>query len=422
MWTLFSEGLIYLSSQSTTSFLLLFWPVVIFEVPRYFLLFIAAVISGMQNRSYVTREPVQHRVSMVIAGHNEADAVEACVLGLRQQSRLPDEIILVSDGSTDDMPARMQNLLRRGWIDEAHHTDLRAGKSAATNLACRHATGDILVNIDLDCSFDRHAIRNVIRPFADPEIGAVSGNIQVDKPMATLVTAFQAIEYLISIALGKRAAAMTDHVVCVSGAFGAFRQTALSGVGGLDVGGGEDLDCTLRLRKSGWKIGFAEDAIAYTQPPATVSALVRQRFRWERDALRLRYRKHGAYMNPFSRQFIFHEFLHEVEFAFFNIVAALAMPFYLIWLFVTYGDLAMVILVAAYVALIVLDCLTFCMAAIASPLSRNLALLPYVPGYSLFYGMFMRTVRLAAYMQEWLFDASSNDPYVPKKVVLMRRW
>lgn len=91
--------------------------------------------------------------------------------------------------------------------------------------------------------------------------------------------------------MGKQASANLNQVTCVSGAFGAFRKVDYHAVGGLDAGGGEDLDLTLRLRRTGRKIAFAEDAICYTDVPATTKALIQQRFRWERDAVRLRYRE-----------------------------------------------------------------------------------------------------------------------------------
>ena len=56
--------------------------------------------------------------------------------------------------------------------------------------------------------------------------------------------------------------------------------------------------------------------------------------------MRLRYRKHRDLMNPFSARFKFIELLHEMDFVLFNVVAAVAFPFYLMWLFVTYGDIA----------------------------------------------------------------------------------
>lgn len=415
MFGVISNGIEYLRSQSAESLLTLFWFVAVFELPRYGLAFLAAAFFVRRQPSVPT-SPHRQRVSAVIAGHNEEHAIETCVLSLWEQSVVPDEIVVVSDGSADRMRSKLGDLLRRGLIHKAHATDLRSGKSAATNMAKRLADGDIVINIDCDCSFDRDAFKNIIRPFADPAVGAVSGNILTRNAKATIISTFQAIEYLISISLGKQALDIIDQVSCASGAFSAFRREAMDDVGGLDAGGGEDLDITIRLRSAGWKIRFASEAICYTDTPTTLLSLTKQRFRWERDAIRLRYRKHSNLMNPFSANFRLAEAFHEVEFLFFNVIASAVLPFYCLWLFATYGDVAITVLISAQVGMAFIDAAVFCLAAYATPRARALALAPYVFGYSLFNGFVMRFVRLSAYVQEWIFRTSYQDTYVPDKV------
>lgn len=420
MWHITNEAIEFLTSQSGVSLFTLFWYVIIFELPRYSFGFISTLFVTLRTERDDKRH-VPGQVSVIIAGHNEQDSIERCVLSLHEQSRPPEQIIVVSDGSTDRMPEKLRDLQRRGLIQEAHCVQMRGGKSAGVNLAAGRATGDFVVNVDCDCTFDRHALRDIIAPFADPKIGAVAGNIVVRNPMASLVTACQAIEYMISISQGKRAANLTDSMTCVSGAFGAFRRNALERVGGLYAGGGEDLDVILRLRTAHFKTVFAADAICYTDVPETLMALTRQRFRWERDAVRLRYRKHRELLNPFSWRFSVIELLHELDFILFNILAAIVFPIYLVWLFVEYGNLAPVILMAAQIGMWALDLSTFVMASYLTPRARALSLLPYLLAYSPFYGFIMRMVRIAAYLQEWIFDASYNDPYVPKKVHMVRK-
>jgi cellulose synthase/poly-beta-1,6-N-acetylglucosamine synthase-like glycosyltransferase len=108
------------------------------------------------------------------------------------------------------------------------------------------------------------------------------------------------------------------------------RHLEKSGVGGLDAGGGEDLDMTMRMRKAGWSVRFAPDAICYTDVPETFKAFIRQRFRWERDAIRLRYRKHRDQVSPLSSKMQPLELVHQLEFLIFDVGAALAMPIYLV--------------------------------------------------------------------------------------------
>jgi cellulose synthase/poly-beta-1,6-N-acetylglucosamine synthase-like glycosyltransferase len=420
MWQTVSDGLTYLLSQSGESLLGLFWFVVIFEIPRYTLGFISVAAISIRREQAAQGHADIGRLSVLIAGHNEADSIERCVMSLREQSRPPDEIIVVSDGSTDRMPEKLRQLQERGLIQEAHCTQVRSGKSAAVNLALRRATGEIVVNVDCDCTFDRNALKAIVEPFRDARTGGVAGNIVVGNATHNLITAFQAIEYLISISQGKQAADFTDQMSCISGAFGAFRRTALERVGGLDAGGGEDLDVTLRLRKWGWRTLFAPEAICYTNVPENFHALVRQRFRWERDAVQLRYRKHRDLLNPFSDKFSVRDLLNELDFIIFSIGSALVFPIYLLWLFSTYGDLAVTILLGAQAGMLALDA-TFVLAALVSPRVKTAWLVPYVPGYSLFNGLVMRFVRLSAYVQEWIFEASYQDTYVPRKVHGVRR-
>ncbi|NND49448.1 MAG: glycosyltransferase family 2 protein [Rhizobiales bacterium] len=416
------DGISYLTAQSGASLMALFWFTILFEIPRYTLSFLAAAIAAARTGRAPSADPSDHRISVIVAGHNERDAIERCVMSLREQSVVPDEIIVVSDGSGDGMAGRLGELRDRGLITQALATDLRAGKAAATNLGLRWATGDIILNVDCDCSYDRHAIKRIIAPFADSEVGAVSGNILVRNPQASLVATFQAIEYLISISLGKQASAFKDQVVCVSGAFGAFRRTALDSVNGLDVGGGEDLDVTIRMRCAGWRMGFAADAICYTDVPDTMRSFLSQRYRWEGDALRLRYRKHLALMNPLSHRFQLSELMHEIDFIVFHVIGSIMLPFYVAWLFLSYGMLAPLILLAAQAGLVLLDLVAFILSALVTPKFRSLPLLPYVIGFGTFNGIIMRHIRLAAYMREWLFNASARDNYVPEKVRLVRRW
>jgi len=417
----------YLLAQGPESLLALFWFAILFEVPKYTLSFIAAATVALMRsqRPAIDEQRVQSglgRISVIIAGHNEADFIARSVYAIREQSLKPDEIIVVSDGSVDAMPGRVRQLLSAGLIDQAHCTMLRAGKSAATNLALRLSSGDIIVNVDCDSTFDRDALKEIVRPFADPRVGGVSGNILVGNAHQSLIAGFQAIEYLISISLGKQAAAITDHVVCISGAFGAFRRRALMGIDGLDVGGGEDLDATLRLRKHGWRVRFAPDAICYTDVPATLPALLNQRFRWERDAIRLRYRKHGDMLRPLGRGFSPVELGHGLDFTVFSIVASIAFPIYVGWLVVAYGNLAPVILVAAQVGMLGFEAIAFLLAALVTPRVRALGLLPYLFGYGFYSSLGMRFLRVAAYAQEWLFVRSIEDGYVPPKVRLTRKW
>jgi cellulose synthase/poly-beta-1,6-N-acetylglucosamine synthase-like glycosyltransferase len=419
-------GFALLLTQSTLSILSVFWYTLIFEFPRYMLPFMVASLTmrspDMELVPTESEGAEQPSVSIILVGHNEEDALEACVRSLHEQSISGFEIVIVSDGSTDRMTQRARKLVKRGLAARVLSTDLRGGKSSGINLACAFATGEIIINVDCDCSFDRYAIERLIEPFADPRIGAACGDIAPRNSNASIITQFQEIEYLQSISVGKRVAAALNQVVCVSGAFGAFRRTALDDIGGFDVGGGEDLDMTIRLRLKGWQVAYAPEAVCYTDVPETVYQYIHQRLRWERDAIWIRFRKHPKLMNSFSPGFRLSEAIHQWDFILFNVVGAFILPVYLVWLFMQYGAFTPAILIAMQIGLMAIDVLILAASALSTGRNIFLRNLLFLPGYSLFMTYIMRPVRLIAYIDEWAFSGSHRDNYTPMKVRTQRPW
>jgi cellulose synthase/poly-beta-1,6-N-acetylglucosamine synthase-like glycosyltransferase len=426
----FNLGFDFLFAQSWQSLVAIFWYTILFEIPRYGLAFaaiacapfVAKLWNGekLQAEFDAAKPPVT--TSVIIVGHNEADSLERCVRSLREQSLKDIEIVIVSDGSSDRMAAVASRLVKEGLAERALATDLRGGKSSGVNLAIKASTGNIVVNVDCDCSFDRMAIENILKPFEVSAIGAACGDIVPRNGNASLVARFQEIEYLFTLSVGKRIGASVDQVVCVSGAFGAFRREALESIGAFDVGGGEDLDFTLRLRAKGWRVAFADDAVCYTDVPASLWPLIRQRFRWERDAIWIRYRKHRRLMDPRWPRFRLAEAFHQWDFLLFSVVGAVVFPFYIVWLYLTYGMFATSILVAMQVGLCVIDIAMLAIAAFVTGRPAFWRNLPYLFGYSLFASYVMRLVRLWAYIEEWFLSRSRRDNYTPLKVRDIRKW
>lgn len=68
------------------------------------------------------------------------------------------------------------------------------------------------------------------------------------------------------------------------------------------------------------------------------------------------------------------------------------------------------ILLAAQAGLIILDLLTFLLAAWTTPKVNSMRLLPYVVGYSVFNGVFMRFFRLTAYLAPGIRAESVSSP------------
>lgn len=415
--------LVMLLQFDWATWLTMFWFMIILEIPRYTLSAVAVFAASFTSAAVPTPAERRYldglRLSVVIAGHNEADAIERCLRSLGEQTRKIDEIIFIDDGSTDGMREIIHKYRLSGQIDIALSNQVRSGKSASCNLGFSLAKGDIIINLDADCSYDCDAIARLIEPFTDPRVGATTGSIGVRNYDYSAVTAYQAIEYIVSIGMGKRALDMLDMVVCASGAFGAFRRGAIHQVGLLAPGPGEDFDLTLRLRRCGWKIRFAADSWCFTDTPATFAALVRQRRRWDRDTLRTRLRKFRDTFHGGRRKFQLLETFEQCEWLAMNGLVTLVFPIYVSWLFLCFGIGALTILIAVAIVYLVLDAIGFVMAlTICRRYGAGMVwtIAPYILTFGLYNGVFMRCVRLYAYWEEWIYRASSRDSYSPSRV------
>jgi len=60
----------------------------------------------------------------------------------------------------------------------------------------------------------------------------------------------------------------------------------------------EDQDSTIQVRKLGYKIGYEENAIAWTEAPDTLGGLAKQRFRWSYGTLQCMWKSKNALLNP----------------------------------------------------------------------------------------------------------------------------
>ena len=159
-------------------------------------------------------------------------------------------------------------------------TVANGGKAVALNRGLAEARGDVIVALDADTHFQRDSISRLVCWFQDPAIGAVAGNAKVGNRI-NIITRWQALEYVTSQNLERRALATLGCVTVVPGAIGAWRREVLVKLGGFPAHTlAEDQDLTIALQKAGYKVLFDSTAIAWTEAPDTVEGLVRQRFRW----------------------------------------------------------------------------------------------------------------------------------------------
>jgi cellulose synthase/poly-beta-1,6-N-acetylglucosamine synthase-like glycosyltransferase len=89
------------------------------------------------------------------------------------------QILIVSDGSTDRTHEIVRQYAHQGAV---LLTAPHGGKAAAINFGLPHATGEILVFTDVRQPFQPNAIRELAANFADPSVGAVTGELRILNP------------------------------------------------------------------------------------------------------------------------------------------------------------------------------------------------------------------------------------------------
>lgn len=217
-------------------------------------------------------------ISVIVPAFNEAAGIAATVLSM-VRSDYPGalEVIVVDDGSTDDTATIARGL---GLPHVRVISQPNAGKPAALNRGIRHARHDLLVLVDGDTIFEPDALSRLAVRFNDPAVGAVSGNTKVANRKG-LLGRWQHVEYVMGFNLDRRMFDVLRSIPTVPGAIGAFRRETLEQVGGVSADTlAEDTDLTIAICRSGWEVVYEQSAIAWTEAPATLRQLWRQRYRW----------------------------------------------------------------------------------------------------------------------------------------------
>jgi cellulose synthase/poly-beta-1,6-N-acetylglucosamine synthase-like glycosyltransferase/peptidoglycan/xylan/chitin deacetylase (PgdA/CDA1 family)/spore germination protein YaaH len=242
-------------------------------------------------------ESYQPMLSIIIPAYKEEAVIVKTIKSLLNSDYRNYEIVVVDDGSPD----RTSEVVKENFEDEPRVlllTKANGGKAEALNYGLRYANGEIIVALDADTVFPPHAIAALAHRFYDPQIGAIAGNAKVGNRI-NIITRWQALEYVTSQNLDRRAFASLNCITVVPGAVGAWRRSLLEQVGGFASDTlAEDQDLTIKVRKLGYKIGYEEDAVAWTEAPDTVRALSKQRFRWSFGTLQCMWKHRDALFRP----------------------------------------------------------------------------------------------------------------------------
>ena len=224
-----------------------------------------ALLARLRPRP-VRRAPVRPSVSILIVAHNEARSIarkiESCLALDYPADRL--EIAVASDGSTDATAAIARAYERRGVRVFAF--EVRRGKPSALNAAIPKLRGEIVVLADARQTFDPGALTALVENFADPEVGAVSGELVVGEGAGAAVADGVGVYWRYEKAI-RRHESRYDSAVGATGAIYALRRALFERIPDDTVL--DDVLIPMRVAGRGHRVIFEPAARALDEATAT---------------------------------------------------------------------------------------------------------------------------------------------------------
>lgn len=238
------------------------------------------------------------RISFVTPAKDEEDNIGRTLRNMLASDypRELMEIITINDGSTDGTLNQMLKVQaeaeRIGINMTVVDWHVNKGKREGMAEGVRRATGDVVIFIDSDSFVEPLTARELVKYFADPEIGAVAGHADVDNANTNLLTRMQAVRYFVAFKAYKSAEALFGAVTCCSGCCSAYRRTYVMAILddwlnqtflGVRCTYGDDRSLTNILMKRGYKTIYAAEARSTTVVPDDWRKFLKQQLRWKKS-------------------------------------------------------------------------------------------------------------------------------------------
>lgn len=215
----------------------------------------------------------QPSVSVVVPVRDSESTIGECIDAILATDYPEDrrEILVVDNGSTDGTAAQIRSRPVR-YLHEP-----RPGVSNARNRGIAECTGGILAFVDADCLVEPQWLTELVRPFADPEVGAVAGDLQH-------VPATTAAERQAARLLGNwQRFAFNSNPAYPITANAAYRHDVIERIGPFDphMTRAQDVELGLRFRqRSNLRLAYAERATARHRNRSTQLGFFRQQLGW----------------------------------------------------------------------------------------------------------------------------------------------
>jgi len=221
------------------------YPLILWLITRF--------ISNKQALPHTTKLP---SVSLIISAYNEEDVIHEKILNSLSLDYPKEllEIIVVSDGSTDHTNEIAIKYSNEGVILQVYEG--RIGKTACLNQAVPKCNGDIIVFSDANSKYDVNCIKNLVREFAHPYVGLVTGTTKYIKKDANIISESVGI-YTAFENFTKKLESRIGSCVGADGAIFAIRKPLYQDLKDYDI---NDFVIPLNVIRQSYRVVFTEKA------------------------------------------------------------------------------------------------------------------------------------------------------------------
>lgn len=197
------------------------------------------------------------KLSLITTVLNEENSIIDFLNSVKNQTRLPDELIIVDGGSTDNTVSLVKNFLSKNKVIPIKTIEKKGNRSIGRNTAIKNSTGDIIADSDAGCILDKNWLMNLINPFKNNGVDVSAGFY---RPRTNSI---------FEKSLSTYTCVMPDKVdpqkFLPSSRSIAFRKSAWEKVHGYpeELDTCEDLVFAKKLKHAGLKFHFVKNAIVY---------------------------------------------------------------------------------------------------------------------------------------------------------------
>jgi biofilm PGA synthesis N-glycosyltransferase PgaC len=215
-------------------------------------------------------------LTAIVPAYNEAETVAETVRSLLEQTRPPDQVVVIDDCSTDDT-AEVAAAAGATVIRPPENTGSKAG---AQSFALEQVTTELVMAVDADTTLELDAVEKLLEALEDERVAAACGFV-LPRHVRTMWERGRYVEYLLAFSFFKRVQDSFGKPLISSGCFSVYRTAELRAAGGWSTRTmAEDMDLTWTLYRSDHRVRFVPEAVSYPIEPHNFEFMGKQLRRW----------------------------------------------------------------------------------------------------------------------------------------------